>query len=200
MLLLLMTISTEKKAKLGKYLKLAGKENHLHIFMQDLPTVLFKDSDELVVIPNGDESSNFVTEAGGIVVAGAGEFEKNGVFVMTMKNRPQDKQFLNMVEVEIDGIRILYYSATSEINKEALNEIGLVDILVLSVNKDFTNQLRAVSVIDPQVLIPIYNEGVDQEKFRAEIGVKFEQRKKYKCKVNDFSQEDYKLQAVELTT
>lgn len=200
MLLLLMTISIEKKSKLGRFVKLAGKDNHLHIFMQELPTVLFKDSDELVVIPNGDESSNFVTDNGGIVVAGAGEFEKNGVFVLTMKNRNSDKEFLNVVEVELDGVRVLYYSATSEVNKDSLGEIGLVDVLLIKVNKDFNNQLKAVSVIDPQVVIPIFDPSSEEirEKFKSDLGVQFDQEKKFKCRAIDFSNDEYALQGVEI--
>jgi hypothetical protein len=131
-----------------------------------------------------------------MVVSSPGEFEKSGIFVFAQKNATHDKANINFVEVDAENVRVLYYASNSELDRDLLNQIGVIHVLVVEVKKDFANLIKAISTIDPQILIPLFNEGVDVEKFKSELGIKFDQEKKFKCSASDFLNEEYVLHGV----
>lgn len=192
-----MVISSESKKQLGKFLRVNSKEHVANIYANQLQFDDFTESEEIEVLTQIAEPSVRKTAQGGMVIASPGEFEKDGMFIFTADTTGNER--IDMVEVEAEGIRVLYYAASEEINRDVLNQIGVIDILVLQIGPEYAKQIKTVSIIDPQVLIPVFTEGVDVEKFKADVGVKFEETNKYKCKSTDFALEEYVLHGVLLT-
>lgn len=193
-----MVISSETKKQLGNFLKVNSKEHIANIYMKQLKFSDFTDSDEIEILTQTDTPLVKKTAKEGMVIASPGEFEKDGMFIFTSGS--SGNELIDLVEVEAEGIRVLYYASNEEINRDLLNQIGVIDILVLQVDANYSKQIKTVSVIDPQVLVPMFADGVDKEKFKTEVGVKFEEVNKYKVKAGDFANEEYILHGVILTT
>lgn len=192
-----MVISVESQKQLGQYLSINGKDQLANIYTKSLDPRQFAASPAIEILTQVAEPTLQKTEKSGMIIGSPGEFEKDGMFVFALDSTANG--LIDLVEIESEGIRVLYYTATEEINRDVLNQIGVIDVLVLQVEANYTKQLKTISIIDPQVLIPVFTNGVDVEKFKPEIGVKFEEMAKYKCKASDFDNEEYMLHGVLLT-
>jgi hypothetical protein len=133
---------------------------------------------------------------GGILVAGTGEYELGGVFISAQSNQ-EGAEALDLVEVELDGVRVLVYGDAKDVNKQLLEQLGVIDVLVIEVAENFEQQLKAVSTVDPQVVIPVGNSEL-VTKFLTELGVVSTTEKKFKAKAADFATEEYILKALQL--
>lgn len=191
-----MQIYLEKTKKFGKSVVISTSEHKLKIFTNEIDPADFSDAKDINVLTNAKSGTSDITKEGGMSVVSPGEFEKAGIYVLAQKNSPKDPGMMNFIEIEVENVRVLYYSAASEINRDLVNQIGVIDVLILGVFKDFENQVKAVSVIDPQILVPVFGPNVDIEKFKSEVGAKFDEEKKFKCSASDFSNEEYVLHGV----
>lgn len=146
------------------------------------------------------ESRTMKTAHGNLLINSIGEFEQNEIFLSTHINgeRATDDAELNLVEVEVEGVKVLYYNSPASLNREVLNELGAIHVLVLEVQENYEQQLKAISAIDPQILIPVASPKADLAKFKQELGIAFESQPKFKAKASDFQVEEYLLQGVEL--
>jgi hypothetical protein len=190
-----MHISLESKSKLGKYIKINSKEQNTHLYLQELDPAIFKDTGDIELLVDSNKKVNKRSDKGGMVISSPGEFEKDGVFVWAQRNKTEGSE-IDFVEIEAERVRVLYTSTATEIKKDLLSDLGLIDVMILKVEEKFDQQVKSVSAIDPQILIPIFTEGVDKDKFKKEVGSKFEEEKKLKCKASDFTNEDYVTQGI----
>lgn len=194
-----MLISLERKSKYGQFIKINSKEQNTNIYVADLVPSQFAETGDIEVLINAREQRNLHGSGGGMVIASPGEFEKDGVFVWAQINNLEgEEKAIDLVELEAEGVRVLYSSSTTEVRRDLLNDMGVIDVMVLFVQPEFQKQVKSVSAVDPQILIPVFAEGVDQERFKKEVGAKFESESKYKCKAIDFMNEEYVLQGVVL--
>lgn len=133
-------------------------------------------------------------------IASIGEFEKMGIFVTCQTNdKMMEDPLIDVVEVEIDGMRVLYYFAEEEFDKSLFDTIGDIDVMVLNICENQQHQIKAVGVVDPKILIPVSNNPELQQKFIKELGIQAaEPMDKYKCRKQDFEVEEYATQIVQL--
>lgn len=140
---------------------------------------------------------------GGLLVSLPGEYEKSEVFISAQVNHGEDEASassanLDVVEVEAEGVRVMYYASAKAVNKKLIADMGVIDVLVLEVASDFSQQLKAVSSIDPQIVVPVSADKELLGKFKTELGANFTEEKKLKVKSTDFANEEYVMQGVQL--
>lgn len=138
-------------------------------------------------------------------IARPGEYELAEVFISAQLNYPEGGDFqptlsdqLDLIEVEIDGVRVLYCGSDTPLNKKLLAQLGVIDVLLIRVGSDITQQVKTVSSVDPQVVIPMGLDKETVEKFKHELGTVFTPEKKFKAKAVDFAAEEYVLRGIEL--
>jgi hypothetical protein len=144
------------------------------------------------------EMRSRITTGGGLIIITPGEYEKHEVFVSTHKNSTS-AAVTDVIEAEVDKVRIAYISSDIELNKEILESLGVIHVLILEVVDNFEKQLKVIGQIDPQLLVPIASEGLAKDrfdKFISDLGVKFEEINKYKAKSTDFANEEYVMQGI----
>ncbi len=105
---------------------------------------------------------------------------------------------LDVIEIEIDSIRVLFFASKKIINKDLLNDLGVIDVMIVSLDENLEAQVKSVSKVDPQIVIPLSDDQKLIEKFKNEVGGKSSETKKYKCKSTDFSSEDFVLEVIVL--
>lgn len=123
-----------------------------------------------------------------------GEFESAGIFVTSHSTHPESG-ILDLVEIEYEGVRCVYYSGEKNLEKDLLVDLGAVDVLLLRTSTGVQEQIKAINALDPQILVP-FGEQVAQ--LESEMEMQFQSEKKLKAKHTDFQQEEYVLQVVKL--
>jgi hypothetical protein len=151
-----------------------------------------ENTEDIVVLSHPkEEIESHKTQKDGLIIARSGEYEIFDIYVSV-------KSVKELVEFEADGVRLMYSAYDKEIDKKLVKELGIIDVLIMNVQKDFSKQIKTVQTIDPQVLLIFTTEDADLEKFKKESGANFDETKTYKCRVSDFSSDEYNLTGVEL--
>ena len=186
---------------------------------------VYKTADFVVVTKLSQENAalenkqlfSMKTDQSGFVVATPGEYEKDDIFVSARHNHkdgdvssdsqpmssatfsPSSAFGLDVVEVEVEGVNILYYASSEIINKTILSELADIHILIIDLADDITNQLKVINKVDPQVVIPFSDNKSLVEEFKKESGVNYTESKKYKFKLSNFVNEEYVLTGMDLS-
>lgn len=149
------------------------------------------------------------------LIEGPGEYEVKGVFVkgiLSFHDNSQGKEMgTNIIyKFETEGMKICHLGnlGQKELTAEQVEEIGQVDILMISIAGPFTDAKTCsaiVSQIEPKLVIPMHYkipklkvniEGVD--KFLKVMGQdSIEPQKKLKVKLSDLSTEETKIVVLE---
>lgn len=193
-----MQISYTLKNKV-KTLEISGEDQNLYLVLDLAAADKIGVTDSIIVLQQADEKT-VKDKNGNLIVTDLGEYEKGGNFVSVydLKHLAGTRVELKIIEVEFEGVRMLYYSQEEELAKELLTELGVVDIMFVKVAKDFKQQLKAINAIDPQILIPLFDDAELEKNFVSEIGMNFDPQKKLKAKAAEFTNEEYVMQGVKL--
>lgn len=118
-----------------------------------------------------------------VIIFGPGEYEIRGVRIWGFQEKKEV-----FFKIEIDNLFLLYLNHLSEkISEEKIEALGDVDILFLPIKKPKLATLY-ISQLDPFVVIPIENQGVDQ--FLKEEGInQIEKVGKYVVSKGDLPEE-----------
>lgn len=100
----------------------------------------------------------------GFEFPGAGEFEKNGIFIEGIAT---NGDVINLVRLE--EMKLCYLgSLSNELSDNEIKEIGDVDILFLPLGEegsiDIKKGLKVLSKIDPCIVIPMLYSSLDEFK------------------------------------
>lgn len=144
--------------------------------------------DEVEVNINSSEKVDKV-----YTISEPGEYEVKDVFTIVMQNGD------NMIYlVDFEGVTLLMADPTVKLSEKELNEIGAVDILILSGEHEVNSDVASfVNKIDPQLLI--LSENIKYESAEKIFGSSVDKvSKKYKAKSSDFDNEEYKLEIIKI--
>jgi|GEM_PF-5058612 len=182
----------------------AGKEEIVRLFAGLSPDdvdskILSPKNISVFTHPTKDLVESHKYGESGLLVCDNGEFEKEGVFITTQSNNAKSEGVLDVIEVEAEGIRVLYYAAGNELEKGTFEQLGDAHILILDVQPDFGNQQKSLQYIDPQVLMPVSADEGALVRFYNTIGITFEDTGKFKAKSQEFQAEEYTVRGVKLT-
>lgn len=180
-------------------IELSGDAQSVYITTAASKTNKWSIESEVIVVATDAKQPTEKTKGGGLILADQGEFEKDGIFINIYEKKPSGtgRGFnLDLVEVEYEGVRILYYALAEEFSKELLTDLGVIDILILDVRGDYKQQLKAVNSIDPQILLPISAEPETMSKFKQDLGAQLEVQKRFKAKAADFVNDEYVMHSV----
>jgi len=175
-----------------KGIRLIGDEQTVNIYSEH-PGEIADNKDTMIILEKG-RSQTGKLDGKGFLIAGAGEYENNGVYILA----EEIDSSIKVLAIEIDGIRVMYYSNSDEISREQLSHFGISDILVLELAGDYSAQLRTIQLIDPQVILPLSSDLANLEKFKHELGIEFVPVSKYKVKSTEFENSEYVLRGVSL--
>ena len=126
---------------------------------------LSKIKTDILLSTHDDSSKNeaIVFNNGHILIASPGEYEAKGVFIQGIPVIEQDKR-TTIYTIIAGGIRICHLGdlALEELSSEQMDQIGEVDILLVSVGggkaTDSKQAAKIVKQIEPRLVIPMnYN-------------------------------------------
>jgi hypothetical protein len=199
------------KSKKKNAIDIVGKNQTVRIITTEASQSDLPDDDKIYVLANSsaDEHTD-INKSGFLTVSTTGEYEQKEVFISSQLNNVEKKKenlsekeaselqkIIDVIEIEIDGVRILYFRDDSKLDKDTLNNLGIVDIMIVDLGENVKQQVKEVSTVDPQVVIPYtIDKSEELDKFKSELEIKFDEEKKYKAKQTDFSSEDYVLSGV----
>jgi hypothetical protein len=201
------------KSKSKNAIDIKGKNKQVRIITTETEIDDLPDDDNLyVLVQSPEDEHTSLNDKGHLVVCTTGEYEQDEIFISTQVNNVEKKRedeevvsgktlqkVLDIVEVEVDGVRVMYFRDDMRIDKDTLNQIGIVDIMIVDVGDNVKQQLKEVNSVDPQIVVPFSVDAGDRyDEFKSEIEIKFSEEKKIKAKQSDFSSEDYVLQGIEL--
>lgn len=195
------------KIKLTKFkslpvLSVAGKTQKALVLLEKSPAGFVKSiqsATELIVDPELTAAGESLRlESGSIFINGPGEFEVNEVFIGAINSTADSN--LDLVEIELDGVRTLFFNGNKEIDHKVLDDIGVVDVLVMRLAGDAKTLNKTVSAVDPQIVIPLGGSAELKTSFKSELGIEFESTDTFSANQADFASEDYVLRGVEIST
>jgi len=127
-----------------------------------------------------------------------GEYETKEVWVLSMPMDVNEFDKNNIYVITADEIRIAFLGAgVKELTKKQIEKVGIIDVIICNLEGDLKLQLKNISEIDPQVLIPIGDSKEQLESISKELGIKaVEETKKYKLNYDEFQKDDYQLKLI----
>jgi L-ascorbate metabolism protein UlaG (beta-lactamase superfamily) len=169
--------------------------------------------DDLVLITHSHYDHNNIEGANpeAMIIDGPGEYEKNGIYVRGIlsyhdKNGGQERGLNTIYVIKAEDMVVCHMGdfGQAEFEKNQLDDIGDVDILMLPVGGNYTIDYKeAVSVlgkIEPKVVIPMHYKIKDlkldidgPDKFIKELGLAPEKVDKYKIAKKNLPVEEMKL-------
>lgn len=140
------------------------------------------------------------------VLSTPGECEIKGVL---LSSAPGNGEGQTLIRIDSEGISLAHLGLTNKIpNNEALETIGSVDVLCLTVGGglgyDPETAIKVINMIEPRVIIPLAFQSDNDpsafpiEKFLKEIGLPTDKaEKKIILKKKDLPTEDMKIMVLE---
>lgn len=125
-----------------------------------------------------------------------GEYETKGVYCIC--HEEDGKRFLM---VEAGGVSILLLPIGLKLSNQGMGRMGDIDILVLiGDDAEISSEVvKTVSKIDPKVLLLSQNISTPQDQLEKAFNLRVSiEEKKYKFTVEDFDNEDFKLQLIHI--
>ncbi|HEY4518463.1 MAG TPA: MBL fold metallo-hydrolase [Candidatus Paceibacterota bacterium] len=118
----------------------------------------------------------------GFDVYGPGEYEVDGTFVKGIASGGVEGKINTVYCVLFDDIRLCHLGALAEdsLSAEIKEAIGEIDVLFVP-----TNAPKLASALAPKILVPLYKEKGDLQKFLKEMGEKENMQDKLLLKRKD---------------
>ena len=169
--------------------------------------------DDVVLVTHGHYDHNNVEDADSetMVINGPGEYEKKGIYARGIfsyhdKNGGQERGFNTIYTIKAEDMIVCHMGdfGQAEFEKNQLDDIGNVDILMLPVGGkytiDYKEAVSAVGKIEPKVVIPMHYKIKDlkldidgPDRFVKELGLTPEKVDKYKIAKKNLPVEEIKL-------
>ena len=195
--------------------RIESKEGSILIdpFSKDIGLKPPRIKDDLVLVTHSHYDHNNVEDASGqtMVIDGPGEYEKNGIYVRGVlsyhdKSGGQERGLNTIYVIKAEDMVVCHMGdfGQAEFEKNQLDNIGDVDILLLPVGGkytiDYKEAVSAVGKIGPKVVIPMHYKIKDlkldidgSDKFIKELGLIPEKVDKYKIAKKNLPMEEMKL-------
>ena len=118
----------------------------------------------------------------GFDIYGPGEYEVDGTFVKGIASVGAEDKINTIYCVLFDDIRLCHLGALAEdnLNAETKEAIGEIDVLVVP-----TNTPKLASALEPKIVVPLYKDKSDLQKFLKETGEKENMQDKLLLKRKD---------------
>lgn len=121
-------------------------------------------------------------------IIGPGEYEVGPIKIQGHQIKPTSeekaKSIQTVFKVLFEGINFCFLGDTdNDLSKEALEDLGQVDVLFVPVGKKALNYIK---IIEPKIIIPGFG---DPEKLRVDLAQKTEPQEKLVLKKKDIEEE-----------
>lgn len=195
--------------------RIEAKETSILIdpFSKDIGLKPPRLKDDLVLTTHDHYDHNNVEGAGeeAMIISGPGEYEKKGIYVRGIlsyhdKNGGHERGLNTIYVIKVEDMAVCHLGdfGQAEFEKEQLDSIGNVDILMLPVGGNYTidykEAVSAVGKIEPKIIIPMHYKVKDlkldidgPDKFIKELGLAPEKTDKYKISKKNLPVEEMKL-------
>ncbi len=148
--------TANSKVAIGNYLKL--KADDAEIFISQNPEISGDLADKLIVV-------------------NPGEYELHGVMIQALP-KPGSSEMM-LYSIDIDGVNIVFISSKEKnITKKIIDQIGVNNILIISIDDDLEGLRDLVEDIDPNYLIPLSRDKDVLEKISKKLGIALPQSEK----------------------
>lgn len=175
-------------------IEISSDEKTTAVLLEASPTVVKSSSQSVVYKKITAKPEKLKDKDNRLHITTAGEYEKDGIFLTAIAAK--NRESLDLIEIEVENIRVLVYLADEVIEREVLKSLGVIDIMILPVTNPEMAVSQMLGVIDPRVLLMTDIKAGAAEKFATTAAINFEKTKKYKCKQSDFSGEEFLLEGI----
>lgn len=169
--------------------------------------------DDLVLITHNHYDHNSIENANpeAMIINGPGEYEKQGIYVRGIlshhdKTGGKERGLNTVYVIKAEDMTVCHMGDFGQagFEKNQLDEIGDVDILMLPVGGkytiDYKEAIEMIGSVEPKIIIPMHYKTKDlnididgPEKFIKELGLTPEKVEKYKIAKKNLPVEEMKL-------
>ncbi|HEX9805132.1 MAG TPA: hypothetical protein VGA67_05610 [Candidatus Dojkabacteria bacterium] len=136
---------------------------------------------------------------GSFSVVSPGEYESKELWIMAFPSNMREN-LLDVFVINAEEVRIAILQKTvKSLSKDQIEKIGIIDIVIADLSENSKELTTIISEIDPKILILSTSDKESLAQVVKDLGVKSQkEEKKLKVKMEDFSNEDYQLELINL--